>query len=68
MLGVGFVCVFHTKVVNEKGERYIAADVSKEPGSLFAWHVSRGPEVVFESVVGNAAGLLQAIHASPNLH
>ena len=66
MLGVGLVCVFHTKVFDTKCERYLAADVSKEPGSLFAWHVARGLEVVFESVVGDAAGLLQAIHASPN--
>ena len=68
MLGVGLVCVFHTKVVDAKAERYLAADVSKEPGSVFSWHVPIGLEMVFESVVGNAAGLLQAVHAFPNFH
>ena len=68
MLGVGLVCVFHTKAVDAKGERYLAADMSKDPGSLFAWHVPRGLEVVFESVIGDATGLLQAVHAFPNFH
>ena len=68
MLGVGLVCVFHTKVVDTKCERYLASDVSKEPGSVFACHVPRGLKVVFELVVGNATGLLQAVHAFPNFH
>ena len=68
MLGLGIVCVFHTVVVDAKGERYLAADLIKEPGSVFAWHVPIGLEVVFESVVGNANGLLQAVHAFPNFH
>ena len=68
MLGVGLVCVFHTKVVDAKGEIYLADDVSEEPRSVFAWHVPRCLEVVFESVVGNAIGLLQAVHTFPNFH
>ena len=68
MLGVVLVCVFHTKVVDTKGERDLAADVSEDPGSVFAWYVSRGLEVEFELVVGNATGLLQAVHAFPNFH
>ena len=68
MLGVGLACLFHTEVVDAKGERYLAADVSKEPGSVFVWHVPRGLEVVFESVVGNETGLLQVVHAFPNFH
>ena len=54
MLGIGLVSVFHTKVVNAKGEGYLAVGVIKEPRSVFVWHVPRGLEVVFESVVGNA--------------
>ena len=65
MLGVGLVCVFHTEVVNAKGEGYPAADVSKYPGSVFLWHVPRGFEVLFDSVVGDATGLLHAVHAFP---
>ena len=68
MLGVGLVCVFHTEDVDAKGERYLAADVSKDPGSVFAWHAPIGLEVVFELVVGDATGLLQAVHAFPNFH
>ena len=68
MLGVGLICVFHTEVVDAKGERYLAADISKEPGSVFAWHVPRGLGVVFESVIGYAIGLLQAVHDFPNFH
>ena len=66
MLGVGLVCVFHTKIVDAKGEGYLAADVSKYTGSVFSWHVPNGLEVVFELVVGNATGFLQAIHAFLN--
>ena len=68
MLGVGLVCVFNTKVVDAKGKRYLSADVNKEPGSVFAWHVYRCLEVLFESVVGDATGLIQAAHAFPNFH
>ena len=68
MLGVGLVCVFHTKVVDAKGEIYLAGDVSKDPRIVFAWHVPRGLEVVFESVVGDANVLLQDVHAFPNFH
>ena len=68
MLGVGLVCVFHTKVVDEKGERYLVADVSKDPRSVFEWQLPRGLEVVFESVVGDATGLLQEVHAFLNFH
>ena len=68
MLGIVLVCVFHTKVVDAKGEGYLEADVSKEPGSVFAWHIPRGLEVVFESFIGSATGLLQAVHAFPNFH
>ena len=68
MLGVGLVFVFHTEVVDAKGEGYLAADVSKEPGSVFAWHIPRGLEVVFDSVVGDVTSLLQAVHAFPNFH
>ena len=68
MLGVGLVCVFHTKVVDAKGERYLAADLNKEPGGVLSWHVPRGLEVVFESVVGNETGLLQVVNTFPNFH
>ena len=68
MLGVDLVCVFHTKVFDAKGERYLADDVSKDPESVFAWHAPRGFEVVFESVVGDATSLLQTVHAFPNFH
>ena len=68
MLGVSLVCVFYTEVVDAKGERDLAADVSEYPRSVFAWYVARGLEVEFESVVGDAAGLLQAIHAFLNFH
>ena len=68
MLGVGLVCVLHTEVVDSKGEGYLAADVSKQPGRVFSWHVPRGLDVLFESVVGDATGLLQSVHAFPNFH
>ena len=68
MLGVGLVCVYHTKVVDAKGEGYLAAEVSKETGNVFAWHIPRGLAVLFELVVGDATGLLQAVHAFPNFH
>ena len=68
MLGVSLACLFHTKVVDAKGKRYLAADVSKYPRSLFVWHIPRYLEVVFESVVGDATGLLQDVHAFPNFH
>ena len=68
MLGVGVVCVFNTEDVNSRGKVYLVADVSKEPRIVFAWHVPIGLEVVFELVVGDATGLLQAVHAFPNLH
>ena len=68
MLGVGLVCVFHAKVVDAKDEGYLAIDVSKYPRSLFAWHITRGLEVLFESVVGNTTGLLEAVHAYSNFH
>ena len=68
MLGVGLVCVFNTKAVDAKGERDLADDVSEEPGSVFAWYIARILEVEFELVIGDATGLLQAVHAFPNLH
>ena len=68
MLGVGLVCVFHTKVVNAKGRGYLADDVSKYPRSVFAWLVPRGLEVLFESIVGDATRLLQAVHAFSSFH
>ena len=68
MLGVGLVCVFHTKVVDAKGKRYLSDDVNEDPGSVFSWYVDRGLEVEFESVVGDATGLFQAVHAFPNFH
>ena len=68
MLGVGLVCVFHTKAVDAKGKRDLAADVSEDPGSVFSWYVDRGLEVEFESVVGDVTGLLQAVHAFLNFH
>ena len=68
MLVVGLVCVFQTEVVDAKGEGYLAANVSKYPGCVSACHVPRGFEVLFEAVVGNATGLLQAVHAFSNFH
>ena len=68
MLGVGLVCVSHTKAINTKGKRELAADASEDLGSVFAWYVAGGLEVEFESVVGNVIGFLQSLHAFPNFH
>ena len=68
MLGVGLVYVFHTEGVDAKGEGYFAANVSKEPECVSTWHVPRGFELLFESVVGDATGLFQAVHAFLNFH
>ena len=68
MLGVGLVCVFHTEVVDTKGEIDLAADVSEEPGSVFSLYIARGLEVDFELAVFDATGLLQDVHAFQNFH
>ena len=68
MLGVGVVCVFNTEDVNSRGKVYLVADLSKEPGIVFAWHLPICLELVFDLVVGDATGLLQAVHAFPNSH
>ena len=68
MLGVGLVCVFYTEVINAKGEGYFSAGVCEEFGCLPTWYLPRGFEVLFESVVCDAPGLLQAVHAFPYFH
>ena len=68
MLGVGLVCVFYAEVVDAKGEGYFLANVSKQPGCVSTWYVPRGFEVLFEAVVGDAPGFLQAVHSFPNFH
>ena len=68
MLGVGLVCVFYTEVVDAKGEGYFLACVREESGCVSTWYVPRVFEVLFESVVCDAYGLIQAVHAFPNFH
>ena len=68
MLGVGLVCVFYTEVVDAKGEGYFSAGVREDSGCLSTWYVPRGFEVLFELVVCDAPGLLQAVYAFPNFH
>ena len=68
MLGVGLVCVFYTKVVDANGEGYFLAGVSEESGCVSTWYVPIGFYVLFQSVVCNALGLLQAVHAFPYLN
>ena len=68
MLGVGFVYVFYTKVVNTKGEGYFSAGVGEEARCLSTWYVSICFQVLFQSVVCNVSGLFQAVHAFPNFN
>ena len=68
MFGVGFVRVFYTKVVDTKGEGYFSAGVGEEAGCVSTWYVSICLQVLFQSVVFNASGLFQAVHAFPNFN
>ena len=68
MLGVGFVYVFYTKAINAKGEGYFSAGVVDEAGCLSAWYVSIGFQVLFQLVVCDAPGLLQAVHSFPDFN
>ena len=68
MLDVGLVCVFYTKVVDAKGEGYFSDGVREESGCVYKCYVPRGFEVLFEPVVCDAPGLIQAVHAFPNFH
>ena len=51
MLGVGFVCVFYTKVADAKGEGYFPAGVGEEAGCVSTWYVPIYFQVLFQSVV-----------------
>ena len=68
MLGVGFVCAFYIKAVDAKGEGYFPAGVGEEAGCVSTWYIPMGFQVFFQSVVCNATGLLQAIHAFPDFN
>ena len=68
MLGVGFVCVFYTKVVNTKGEGYFSAGVGEEARCVSTWYLSIGFQVLFQSVICDASGLFQAVHAFPDFN
>ena len=68
MLGVGFVCVIYTKVVDTKGEGYFSAGVGEEAGFVSTWYVSIGFQVLFQSVVYDAPGLLQAVNSFPDFN
>ena len=68
MLGVGLVGIFYSEVVDAKGEGCFSAGVHEESGCVSTWYVPRGFEVMFELVVCDAPGLLQAVHAFPNFH
>ena len=68
MLGVGFVCVFYTKVVDTKDEGYFSAGVGEEPGCVSTWDLPMCFQVLFQSVVCDAPGLIQAVHAFPDFN
>ena len=68
MLGVGFVCVFYTKVVDAKGEGYFSAGVGEEAGCVSTCYVPIGFQVLFQSVVCDAPGLLRAVHDFPDFN
>ena len=68
MLGVGFVCVFYTKVVDEKGEGSFSAGVGEEPGCVSTWYLPMCFQVLFQLVDCNAPGLLQEVHAFPDFN
>ena len=68
MLVVGFVYVFYAKVVDTKGEGFFLAGVGEEAGCVSTWYVSICIQVLFQSVVCDAPGLLQDVHAFPDFN
>ena len=63
VVGVLFSGVIDAKVVNDEGEKYGLGGVLPQPwGSGYRGETELG-EVSFESVVGDAAGFLEAGHA-----
>ena len=68
MLGVGLACVVYTGVVDTKGKGYVLSGVGEESGCVSTWYVPIGFYVLFLSVVCDASGLLQAVHAFPDLN
>ena len=61
MLVVGFVCVFYNIVVDAKGEGYFSGGVGEEAGCVSTWYVPIGFQVLFQSFVCDAPGLLQSV-------
>ena len=62
VVGVIFYHVLDAKVVNDEGEKYgIGVVLSQRQGSGYRGKTELG-EVSFESVVGDAAGLLEGRH------
>ena len=68
MLVVGFVCVFYTKVIDAKGKGYFSAGVGEKARCVSTWYVPIGFQVLFQSFVCDAPGLLQAVHAFPDFN
>ena len=67
MLSVLTADVFDTKVVNHKGETDRAGDVGEQTGRVGRGGVAMGREVGKEGVIGEAAGLREAVHAATDL-
>jgi hypothetical protein len=61
-----FADIFDSKIVKNETESCAACAMAPETGGAIDRVVIVGGEVCFELLVGNNAGLLQSIHASPD--
>ena len=58
-----FAYVFHSKIVNNEGDRDGSPVVRPQPRCVLALVVSLTFEALFEELFGEDAGLRQAIHS-----
>jgi hypothetical protein len=57
---------FYPKIVNNKAENYAAPDMTPEAWRVLALVITPFGQSLFEELVGNDAGLGEAIHALTN--
>ena len=57
---------FYPKIVNDEAENNSSPDVTPEAGSVLALVISLFGQSLFEELVGNDAGLREAVHAFSN--
>ena len=57
---------FYPKIVNDKAENYAAPDMTPEARSVLALVITPFGQFLFKELVGDDAGLGEALHAFPN--